>query len=59
MEFLFSKVRQVAFENEHGQGNDFKVSTDMFLEIIGQKKSTLSDEIVLEFEQDCEQYTRY
>ncbi len=59
MEFLFSKVRQAAFENEHVQGNDFRVNTEMFMEIIGQIKPTLSDEIVSEFEQDCQEYTRY
>jgi SpoVK/Ycf46/Vps4 family AAA+-type ATPase len=59
IEYLFSRVRQVAFEKEHVQGNDFRVNTGMFLEIIGQIKPTLTEEIVLEFEQDCEQYTRY
>ena len=59
MEFLFSKVRQAAFENEHVQGNDFRVNTDMFLEIIDQIKPTLSDDIVAEFEQDCQAYTRF
>lgn len=59
IEYLFSRVRQTAFENEHDQGNDFLVGTEVFMEIIGQIKPTLSKEIVLEFEEDCEQYTRY
>jgi transitional endoplasmic reticulum ATPase len=52
-------VRQAAFENEHVQGDDFRVDTDMFLEIIGSTKPSLTDEMVAEFEQDCEAYTRY
>jgi transitional endoplasmic reticulum ATPase len=59
IEYLFSRVRQAAFENEHVQGNDFRVDTEMFLEIIGSSKPSLTDEMVAEFEQDCEAYTRY
>jgi transitional endoplasmic reticulum ATPase len=59
IEYLFSKVRQAAFESEHVQGNDCRVDTDMFLETIGHMKPTLTEQIVAEFAEDCEAYTRY
>lgn len=59
IEYMFSKVRQAAFESEHVQGNDCRVDTGMFLETISQMKPILTDEIVAEFEEDCEAYTRY
>lgn len=59
IEYLFSSVRQAAFENEHVQGNDFQANTEMFLDIIGRIKPTLSEEIVSAFEEDCQEFTRY
>jgi hypothetical protein len=56
---MFSKVRQAAFEHDYVQGSDCRVNTDMFLETISHMKPTLTDEIVAEFEEDCEAYTRY
>ena len=59
IEYLFGSVRQAAFENEHDQGNDFRVNTNMFLEIISRIKPTLTEEIVAAFEADCREFTRY
>ncbi len=59
IEYLFDKVRQVAFEREYVKGEDYQVTTESFLEIIPKVTPTLTDEIIKEFEQDCVHYTRY
>ena len=59
IEYLFHKVTQVAFEREYAKGEDSRVTTETFLEIIPKVSPTLSGEIIEEFEQDCAHYTRY
>ncbi len=59
IEYLFSKVRQAVFENEHVHGSDCRVDSKIFLETIGHMKPTLTEELVAEFEEDCEAYTHY
>jgi len=59
IEYLFQKVRQYAFEKEYAKGEDYRVSTKTFLEIIPKVRPTLTDEIIEEFERDCARYTRY
>jgi transitional endoplasmic reticulum ATPase len=59
IEYLFQKVSHFAFERELSDGQDYRVTTETFLEIIPQVNSTLSDAIVQEHEKDCAQYTRY
>jgi SpoVK/Ycf46/Vps4 family AAA+-type ATPase len=59
IEYLFQKVRQIAFEREYSKGKDYRVTTETFLEIIPEVPPTLSDEIIEEFNQDCAHYTRY
>jgi len=59
IEYLFQKVRQVAFETEYDKGQDYRVKTDTFLEMIPKVPPTLTDEIIEEFQQDCTHYTRY
>jgi SpoVK/Ycf46/Vps4 family AAA+-type ATPase len=59
IEYLFQKVRQEAFEKECVQGDDFRVTTDMFLETIPSIRPTLTDETIEAFKQDCEEFTRY
>jgi transitional endoplasmic reticulum ATPase len=59
IEYLFHKVTQVAFEREYVKGEDSRVTTETFLEIIPKVSPTLSGEIIEEFEQDCAHYTRY
>jgi SpoVK/Ycf46/Vps4 family AAA+-type ATPase len=59
IEYLFQKIKQEAFEREMANGADYLVTTDIFLELIPNISPTLSDEILQEFDQDCERYTRY
>ncbi len=59
IEYLFLKVRQMAFEREYVNGEDSRVTTETFLEMIPKVSSTLTGEIIEEFEQDCVHYTRY
>ena len=59
IEYLFHKVRQVAFEREYIKGEDSRVTTETFLEIIPNVSPTLSGEIIEGFKQDCAHYTRY
>lgn len=59
IEYLFQKVRQVAFEREYEKGGDYYVTTETFLEIISEVPPTLTHEIIKEFQQNCAQYTRY
>ena len=59
IEFLFEKVKQITFEKEYQNGEDFRVTTASFLEIIEKLSPTLTEEIIEEFEKDCAGYTRY
>jgi transitional endoplasmic reticulum ATPase len=59
IEYLFQKVRQHAFELEYVRQQEYLVTTETFLEIIPQLRPTLTDEIIREFEEDCERYSRY
>jgi len=59
IEYLFQKVRQIAFEREYVKGEDYRVTTETFLEVIPKVPPTLTDAIIEEFGQDCVHYTRY
>ncbi len=59
IEYMFQKVTQAAFEKELIHGEDFRLTTDIFLDFIPKIRPTLTDEIIREFEQDCARYTRY
>ena len=59
IEYLFQKVRQKAFEQECTQGEDFKVTTAMFLEVIPTIRPTLDSETIEAFQQDSAAFTRY
>jgi len=59
IEYLFQKVRQLAFEREYIKGKDYRVTTETFLEMIPNVPSTLTNEIIEDFKQDCANYTRY
>ncbi|MCP4366685.1 MAG: ATP-binding protein [Deltaproteobacteria bacterium] len=58
IEYLFQKVRQESFEREFAMGEDYKVTTEPFVEMISKVRPTLNDEIIREFEEDCAKYTR-
>ena len=59
IEYLFQRVTQAAFEKELVQGEDFRLTTDAFLDVLPRVRPTLTDEIIRDFEQDCVKYTRY
>ncbi len=59
IEYLFQRVAQVAFEQEYVEGNDYRVTTDTFLEMIPTIRPTLNEDIIASFERDCAEYTRY
>jgi SpoVK/Ycf46/Vps4 family AAA+-type ATPase len=59
IEYLFQMVRQVAFERELIQREDYRVTTETLLEMIESTTPTLTDEIIEQFDKDCARYTRY
>ncbi len=59
IEYLFQKVTQVVFEREYTLGKDYRLTTDIFAEIIPTVRPTLTDETIEEFRQDEIDYTRY
>jgi transitional endoplasmic reticulum ATPase len=59
IEYLFQKVTQEAFERELTGGRDFRLNTEIFLEVLLKVRPTLTDDIIAEFRQDCVDYTRY
>ena len=59
IEYLFQKVRQEAFEREYIKGEDHRVTTESFVELIPTIRPTLTDDIIRQFVEDCTKYTRY
>ncbi|MCK4604624.1 MAG: ATP-binding protein, partial [Deltaproteobacteria bacterium] len=59
IEYLCQKVRQLAFEREYVKGEDYRVTTETFVEMIPNVPPTLTNEIIEDFKQDCANYTRY
>ncbi len=59
IEYLFQKVTQHAFEQEFIVGKDYKIGTEIFLEMLHTVRPTLTDDIIGQFRQDCDDYTRY
>jgi transitional endoplasmic reticulum ATPase len=59
IEYLFQRVTQVVFEREYMLGTDYRVATEIFLDIIPNVRPTLTDEMIREFQQDELDYTRY
>jgi transitional endoplasmic reticulum ATPase len=59
IEYLFQKVTQVVFEREYMLGSDYRVTTDIFTEIIPTIRPTLTEEMIQQFQQDEIEYTRY
>ncbi len=59
IEYLFQKVRQYSFEKEYTKKEDYRVTTETFMEIIPKVRPTLTNKIIEEFERDCNRYTRY
>jgi len=59
IEYLFQKVSHFAFEKECIDGNDYRISTDTFLQLIPEVSPTLNKESIRELEEDSVQYSRY
>jgi len=59
IEYLFQKVRQLGFEREYSSGGDYRITTETFLEVLPEVSPSLTSDMVEEFQQDYDRYTRY
>lgn len=59
IEYLFQKVKQHTFEKEFAMGEDSRVTTETFFELIPRLRPTLTKEIIEKFQEDCDRYTRF
>jgi transitional endoplasmic reticulum ATPase len=59
MEYLFQLVAQLAFEQELITKQDYRVTTDIILEIMPKVPPSLTEEVIMEFDKDCKSYSRY
>lgn len=58
IQYLFEQVAQFAFEEEIARKEDFKVTTEVILQIMTKVRPSLTDEIIEEFEGDSHTYAR-
>jgi transitional endoplasmic reticulum ATPase len=58
IEYLFQKIAQFSFEQEYGSKQDYRVTTDTFIQIVPGIRPSLTDEIIEEFQKDCITYSR-
>ena len=58
IEYLFQQVAQFAFEQEHDNGQDYKVTTDSFIQILPNIRPSLTEEISEEFQKDSITFSR-
>lgn len=58
IEYLFQQVAQFAFEQEYANKQDYRVSTNTFLQIIPRIRPSLTDEIIEEFQKDSITFAR-
>lgn len=58
IEYLFQQVAQFAFEREHESKQDYRVTTDTFIEILPNIRASLTEEIVEDFQKDSITYAR-
>jgi SpoVK/Ycf46/Vps4 family AAA+-type ATPase len=58
IEYLFQQVAQFAFEQEYASKQDYRVTTETFIQIIPKIRPSLTDEIIEEFQKDCITYSR-
>jgi transitional endoplasmic reticulum ATPase len=56
--YLFQKIAQLSFEQEYGSKQDYRVTTDTFIQIVPSIRPSLTDEIIEEFQKDCITYSR-
>ncbi|MEW6053518.1 MAG: AAA family ATPase [Nitrospirota bacterium] len=58
IEYLFQQVAQFAFEQEYASREDYRVTTDIFMQILSAIRPSLTDEIIEEFQKDSITYSR-
>jgi len=58
IEYLFQQVAQFAFEQKYASKQDYRVTTETFIQIISKIRPSLTDEIIEEFQKDCITYSR-
>ncbi len=58
IEYLFQQVAQFAFEQEYASSQDYRVTTDTFIQILPKLRPSLTDEIIEEFQKDSITYSR-
>jgi transitional endoplasmic reticulum ATPase len=58
IEYLFQQVAQFAFEQEYASKQDYRITTDAFVEILNKIRPSLTDEIIEEFQKDSITYSR-
>jgi transitional endoplasmic reticulum ATPase len=58
IEYLLQQVAQFAFEQEYANRQDYRVTTDTFIQILPKIKPSLTDEIIEEFQKDSITYSR-
>jgi len=58
IEYLFQQVAQFAFEQEYVSRQDYRVTTDTFIQILPTIRPSLTDEIIEEFQKDSITYSR-
>lgn len=58
IEYLFPKIAQFSFEQEYGSKQDYRVTTDTFIQIVPGIRPSLTDEIIEDFQKDCITYSR-
>jgi len=58
IEYLFQQVAQFAFEQEFNNRQDYRVTTDTFIQILPKIRPSLTDEIIEELQKDSITYSR-
>jgi transitional endoplasmic reticulum ATPase len=58
IQYLFQQVAQFAFEQELASKQDYRVTTETFIQNVPKVRPSLSDEVIEEFEKDSVTYSR-
>ncbi len=58
IEYLFQQIAQFAFEQEYASKQDYRVTTNTFIQIMPNIRPSLTDEIIEEFQKDSITYSR-
>lgn len=59
IEFAANKAAQFAFEREYAGERTTRATTEIFLEVIGESRPTLTEEMIETFADDRSRYARY